>query len=86
MRYSRKIVSGAVSESEQSAAPTEFGTCSPEHPNQATCRAVDYAAGFAAACLYTAGQRVTRAEAAAVTNVTATTIRTHHETLAEQVA
>ena len=46
-------------------------------------------AGFAAACLYTAGQEqgrwVTQAEAAAVASVTATTIRTHHETVAEQI-
>ena len=47
-------------------------------------------AGFAAACLYTAGQEVgqwlTQAEAAAIASVTARTIRTHHETVAEQIA
>jgi transcription initiation factor TFIIB len=47
-------------------------------------------AGFAAACLYTTGQEagrwLTRAEAADIANVTAATIRTHHETVAEQVA
>jgi len=42
-------------------------------------------AGFAAACLYKAGQEqgkwVTQSDVAAVGNVTPTTIRTHHETL-----
>jgi transcription initiation factor TFIIB len=44
-------------------------------------------AGFAAACLYTAGQEaerwVTQAEAAAVASVTATTIRNHRDVLQE---
>jgi transcription initiation factor TFIIB len=47
-------------------------------------------AGFAAACLYKAGQEqgkwVTQSDVAAAGNVTPTTIRTHHETLEEQVA
>jgi len=44
-------------------------------------------AGFAAACLYTAGQEagrwVTQAKAAAVASVTATTIRNHRDVLQE---
>jgi len=44
-----------------------------------------YPAGFAAACLYTAGQElgrwVTQAEAADMANVTATTIRNHRDVL-----
>ena len=47
-------------------------------------------AGFAAACLYKAGREegrwVTQSEAAETGNVTPTTVRTHHETLEEQVA
>jgi transcription initiation factor TFIIB len=47
-------------------------------------------AGFAAACLYTADQEagrwLTQSDVAKIGNVTPTTIRTHHETLAEQVA
>lgn len=47
-------------------------------------------AGFAAACLYKAGQEqgqwVTQSDVAETGNVTPTTVRTHHETLAEQVA
>ena len=47
-------------------------------------------AGFAAACLYKAGQEqgtwVTQSDVAETGNVTPTTIRTHHETLEEQVA
>ena len=44
-------------------------------------------AGFAAACLYKAGQEqgkwVTQSDVAAAGNVTPTTVRTHHETLDE---
>jgi len=47
-------------------------------------------AGFAAACLYKAGREagrwLTQSEAAETGNLTPTTVRTHHETLAEQVA
>ncbi|MFC7164721.1 transcription initiation factor IIB [Halospeciosus flavus] len=47
-------------------------------------------AGFAAACLYKAGQEleqwVTQSDVAETGNVTPTTVRTHHETLEEQVA
>lgn len=47
-------------------------------------------AGFAAACLYKAGQEqgkwVTQIDVAETGNVTPTTVRTHHETLEEQVA
>ncbi|MUV59392.1 transcription initiation factor IIB family protein [Halobacterium sp. CBA1126] len=47
-------------------------------------------AGFAAACLYKAGQEqgqwVTQSDVAETGNVTPTTVRTHYETLAEQVA
>ena len=47
-------------------------------------------AGFAAACLYKAGheqgQWVTQRDVAETGNVTPTTVRRHHETLAEQVA
>jgi transcription initiation factor TFIIB len=47
-------------------------------------------AGFAAACLYTAGQEagrwLTQSEAADVANVTNTTVRTHHETVVEQIS
>ena len=47
-------------------------------------------AGFAAACLYKAGQEqgqwVTQSDVAETGNVTQTTVRTHHETLEEQVA
>ncbi|AFK20825.1 hypothetical protein C439_17048 [Haloferax mediterranei ATCC 33500] len=46
--------------------------------------------GFAAACLYKAGQEhgqwVTQSDVAATGNVTPTTVRTHHETLEEHVA
>ncbi len=46
-------------------------------------------AGFAAACLYKAGQEqgqwVTQNDVAESGNVTPTTVRTHHETLAEQI-
>jgi transcription initiation factor TFIIB len=44
-------------------------------------------AGFAAACLYKAGQKqgkwVTQSDVAETGNVTPTTVRTHHETLEE---
>jgi transcription initiation factor TFIIB len=47
-------------------------------------------AGFAAACLYTAGQEqgqwVTQAAVAEVGNVTPVTVRSHYETVKEQVA
>ncbi len=47
-------------------------------------------AGFAAACLYNAGQEqeqwVTQSDVAETRNVTPTTVRTHHETLEEQIA
>lgn len=47
-------------------------------------------AGFAAACLYKAGQEqgqwVTQSDVAETGNVTSTTVRTHHKTLAERVA
>jgi transcription initiation factor TFIIB len=47
-------------------------------------------AGFAAACLYKAGQEqgkwVTQSDVAETGNVTPTTVRTHHETLEEHVA
>ena len=47
-------------------------------------------AGFAAACLYKAGQEqgkwVTQSDVAESGNVTPTTVRTHHKTLEEQVA
>jgi transcription initiation factor TFIIB len=47
-------------------------------------------AGFAAACLYKAGQEqkqwVTQSDVAETGNVTPTTVRTHHETLEKQVA
>ncbi|WP_096396426.1 transcription initiation factor IIB family protein [Halorubrum trapanicum] len=47
-------------------------------------------AGFAAACLYKAGQEleqwVTQSDVAETGNVTPTTVRTHHETLEEQIA
>ncbi|MFD1600391.1 transcription initiation factor IIB [Halobellus rarus] len=47
-------------------------------------------AGFAAACLYKAGQEqekwVTQGDVAESGNVTPTTVRTHHETLEEYVA
>ena len=46
--------------------------------------------GFAAACLYKAGREegrwLTQAEVAAAASVTATTIRSHQDTLEEQVA
>ena len=47
-------------------------------------------AGFAAACLYKAGQEqaqwVTQSDVAETGNVTSTTVRTHYETLAKWVA
>jgi transcription initiation factor TFIIB len=47
-------------------------------------------AGFAAACLYKAGQEqgqwVTQSDVAESGNVTPTTVRTHHETLEEQIS
>jgi transcription initiation factor TFIIB len=47
-------------------------------------------AGFAAACLYTAareeGRWLTQTEAADVANASTATVRTHRDTLAEQVA
>jgi transcription initiation factor TFIIB len=47
-------------------------------------------AGFAAACLYKAGEElgywVTQSDVAETGNVTPTTVRTHHETLEERVA
>ncbi len=47
-------------------------------------------AGFAAACLYKAGQEqgtwVTQSDVAEIGNVTPTTVRAHRETLEEQVA
>jgi transcription initiation factor TFIIB len=47
-------------------------------------------AGFAAACLYTAGREegrwLTQRDVAESGDVTQTTVRTHHETLEEQVA
>ncbi|WP_433630034.1 transcription initiation factor IIB [Halomicrococcus sp. NG-SE-24] len=47
-------------------------------------------AGFAAACLYKAGREegrwLTQSDVAESGNVTPTTVRTHHETLEEQVA
>ena len=46
-------------------------------------------AGFAAACLYTAGREegrwLTQRAVAESGNVTPSTVRTHHETVAEQI-
>ena len=60
-----------------------------EQARDATVRAGVHLVGFAAACLYLAGQDhdcgLTQAEVAAAADVTLTTIQTHRDTLTEQV-